>query len=183
MGKKISGVIYPWGYFPRGKFSWEHLSKRQLCRQQIIRRAIILGSNLKGLLSGSSYLWGNFPQAIIWWQSFMGQLSVGGEQFFSGVIILGGNFPRCIYLFLSKHTEMHITTKTNETNTKIKSFEKARCCHHCNGKVIYTDTHMNIYTYGPGKNALNVTKSQQIKGLLILSLYLSFCHYIVLKCL
>ena len=31
-------------------------------------------------------------------------------------------------------TEMHIATRMNETNTKIISFKKARCC--CNGKVI-----------------------------------------------
>ena len=36
--------------------------------------------------------------------------------------------------FPSKLTEMHIATKTNETNTKNKSFQKARC--RCNGKVI-----------------------------------------------
>ena len=40
----------------------------------------------------------------------------------------------CVYLFPSNPTEIHIATKTNETNTKKKSFKTARCC--CDGKVI-----------------------------------------------
>ena len=36
--------------------------------------------------------------------------------------------------FQSKVTKMRIVTKTNEINTKNKSFKKARYC--CNGKVV-----------------------------------------------
>ena len=38
------------------------------------------------------------------------------------------------YLFPSKLTEMHIVTKTNETNTNNKSFKEDKCC--CNRKVV-----------------------------------------------
>ena len=48
------------GWFPR-----DHLPERRLCRRQIIRKAIFLGGNFQGVLSGGKYLWGNCPGAII----------------------------------------------------------------------------------------------------------------------
>ena len=43
---------------------------------------------------------------------------------------------------------MHIATKTNETNTKSKSFKKVKC--RCNGKVIiihFQVFYILLYTY------------------------------------
>ena len=61
-------------------------------------------------------------------KNFLGK--IGAEMIFS---ILMSSFTQTC-LFPSKLTAMHIATKTNETNTKSKSFKKARCL--CNRKVI-----------------------------------------------
>ena len=61
----------------RGQFSRGHFSEGGLCKLQIIQKAIFLGSNLQGMLSGGNYFGGNFLGAII-----------------QVAIIRGGNFPR-----------------------------------------------------------------------------------------
>ena len=69
------------------------------------------------------------------------------------------------YLFPSKLTEMHIATKTNETNTNNNSFKEAKC--RCNRKAIIEKSHFQvfyillyIYSSDEAKSVLNVTKSQ-----------------------
>ena len=48
LGKNISGEIYSWDDFPGGSFPRGHLSDEQLCRRQIIQKAIYLGINFLG---------------------------------------------------------------------------------------------------------------------------------------
>ena len=95
-----------------------------------------------------------------------------------------------MYLFPSKLTEMLIAAKTSETNTKNKSFKKLdvvkkwKSDH--NVFIHFQVFYILLYKYSleQAKNVLNVAKSQHlIKTLVILSLSLTFYHYIVLKCL
>ena len=102
-----------------GQFSWVGTvflgticptgSYVQLCRRQIIRKAIFLGGNFQGLLSGGNYPWSNFsgnnnPGAIIQGCNYtgtiflesnypQGQLS-GRQQYRRQFCGGGGNFSR-----------------------------------------------------------------------------------------
>ena len=83
------------GSFPRGNCIGDKSSERQFSSRAISR----------GILSGGSYLWGNFPGAIIQGTTIRGQFSLGtivraqfsGAQFSSGAIV------RTPYRLLSWH--------------------------------------------------------------------------------
>ena len=85
MRKNILGEIYPWDFNPGGSFSRDHLSEGQLCRGQIIPKAIFLGGNFHGDIVRAQTFLGNCPEAIIRGQLSRGQLFEG--QFSSGEII------------------------------------------------------------------------------------------------
>ena len=85
MRKNILGEICPWDFNPGGSFSRDHLSEGQLCRGQIIRKAIFLGGNFHGDIVRAQTFLGNCPEAIIRGQLSRGQLFEG--QFSSGEII------------------------------------------------------------------------------------------------
>ena len=78
--KNILGEIYPWDFNPGGRFSRDHLSEGQLCRGQIIQKAILLG--------------GNFQRDIVRAQTFLGKLSGSDNPaaIIQGPIIRGSVF-------------------------------------------------------------------------------------------
>ena len=85
-GKNISGVTYPWDFFPGGSFLWTVCPWGNYLGNKSSERQFYSGVISRGILSGGNYLSGNFIEAIIRGNH------PGGN--YPEVIFFGGNYPR-----------------------------------------------------------------------------------------